>query len=320
LVPLIVLAVIAPQAMLERAGRASRIATIAGITALGIVTMALAGATVRRNQEYASPLTLAMTALDRWPTAMAHQMVGEQLLVAGRREQGVAQLRLALGGAPRAHYALGVELYNEGKLGEAVAELREFVRLQPLLLHVITAQVVMAKAHARQQQWPEAIEQARSALSKQPGNLDARAVLADALFSARSYADAIGEYEQYLRARPGDVKALDNLGIALIGTGNLEAAIAVFRRAVGVNSRDGDARRNLAMALLDHRDIAEAAVQAREAAALRPSDPVVYDLLGQALALAGRWTDARAEFDRALQLDPGYSDAREHLARIRGFQ
>ena len=162
---------------------------------------------MRRNREYASPLTLAMTALDRWPTAMAHQMVGEQLLVAGRRDEGVAQLRLALAGSPRAHYTLGVELYNEGKPEEAVAELREFVRLQPLLLDVIPAQVVMAKAYVRLRQWPGvAIEQARGALGKQPANVDARAVLADALFSQGSF--GLGRRNiRVLKARPDDGKA-----------------------------------------------------------------------------------------------------------------
>ena len=320
LIPLVTLFVIAVHAVLTRIGMRSRSFAVTAFILFGVVSTGLARETVHRNGEYASPLTLAMVTVERWPTPVGHEMLGQQLLAAGRRQEGVSELRLAVDGSPRAHYTLGLELYDEGQLPAAIAELREFVRLQPLLITVIPAEIVMAKAYLQQKDWPDAVAQARDALGKQPGNLDARAVLADALLSQGAFAEAATEYSAYLKGRPDDVRTLGNFGVALIGAGALDAAIPPLRRAVEISPRSSDARRNLAAALLDHHDVAEAAGQAREAIALGSRDPVVYDLLGQALALAGQWNEARVQFNEALRLDPGYDDARQHLARIEPFR
>jgi tetratricopeptide (TPR) repeat protein len=224
-------------------------------TSVVVVALVLAGvlatATVLRNREYASTLTLAQTVLDRWPTGVAHQLMGEQLLAEGRREEAVAHLRQAVTTAPRAHYTLGAELLNEGKTAEAIVELKAFVAQEPLLLEVPSAHVMIAAAYAQQQQWPQAADEARAALAAAPGNADAQIRLADSLFREGAYADAITAYRTYVSAHPSDLDALANLGISLGATGNLQEAIKVFQQAVEVDPSNVAARRNLATALSD---------------------------------------------------------------------
>lgn len=49
---------------------------------------------------------------------------------------------------------------------------------------------------------------------------------------------------------------------------------------------------------------------------LNPEDPAAHGMLGRVLAVQGKIGDARAEFERSLQIDPGYGQAREDLERI----
>ncbi len=249
-----------------------------------LVVFALAGTlaagTLARNREYQSALTMARTVVERRPTAIAHHMLAEQLTLAAQHDEAVLHLGEAVrGGDSRAAYALGIELFNQGKLQEALDQLDAFVRtsgrrlspqwLEPTAAEVVFARGAMARALAMQRKWPQAAEQARTALAMAPANLDARLLLADALFQLQRYDEAGAGYREYLKARPDDVNALINGGVALISVGRLDDAIVLFRHAVEVQPKSPRPRQILAMALLDRGDFDGAAAQAREGLALR---------------------------------------------------
>ena len=50
--------------------------------------------------------------------------------------------------------------------------------------------------------------------------------------------------------------------------------------------------------------------------ALAPDDPEAHDLLGRVWASLGKLDAAKAQFEKSLQIDPRYEDAREHLKAI----
>lgn len=287
LVALVVCAVCAVSAI-RRAG-----ALTAGV-ALGLVCTALAAGTLARNREYASGLTLAMTSVERHPTPLGHHALGVALLGAGaeHRDEAVAHLRQALPGAPRAHYALGIELYNEGKLEEAISELQALIREQPMVLDAVSAREYLSVAYARLKRWPDAIEQNRLVLTMNPSReqgsaaeirlLEAERAFGDELFSKEAMDVAIPHYQTYLRARPDDVSVLTNLGVALASTNRLAEAVPVFRRAVALDPRSFKTQRNLATALVDAGDPAGAVEPATQALALQPGDRAARDLLNQA--------------------------------------
>jgi tetratricopeptide (TPR) repeat protein len=305
------------------------IARYGGIATLVVVSAALAAGTIARNREYASVVSLARTVVERWPTSLGHHILGSALMAAGSHEEAVVHLRAALPDAPRAYYDLGAELFNEGKLNEAIEPLEALIKIwkSPPFAHphwqapvrgdVIGARLIMGRAFAQQDRWREAAEQCEQVLAMMPSNIEARKLLATVLFSERSFDLASVHYKAYLESRPNDVDALTNLGIALVAAGQDEEAFALFRRAVDVDPANGRTRRNLANALFDHGDVDEAAVQAARAVALRPDDPAASDLLGQVLAVQGKFDEAAIRFKRSLQLDPTYEEARGHLDRIK---
>jgi tetratricopeptide (TPR) repeat protein len=289
--------------------------TIGHIT-LAAVTIALVARTITRNREYQQPLTLATTVLDRWPTGLAHHWVGSELLRAQRPTEAVRHLRLAVPDAPRALFTLGVELLHEGQNEEAIRELREFIRREPVLLEVPMAHAHIGRALGGLQRWNEAADEARVALKMIPGLADAQALLAEALFEQEMMPEAIDAYRVYLRLKPDDLNALGNLGIALAATGRLPDALNVFRRTTVLAPGNGGAWRNLATALLEATRFDEAADAARSAIDSHPNDPVAFALLAQALARGGHWQDAREALQRGLRLDPGNSALRAHLGRL----
>lgn len=269
------------------------------------VAGALAAGSIARNREYSAPRTLAQTVVERWPTGIAHHMLAEQLTSAGLHDEAVAHLREALrGGDSRAGYSLGIELFNAGKLQEAVEQFDAFVRtsglpyhlvprwLEPPPAEVIGARSAMARVFAMQGRLPQAVEQAQAVLAVAPFQLDTRLLFAEVLFRQQRYEEAGVQYREYLKSRPDDVRALTNGGITLIAIGRLDDAIMLFRHAVEVEPRSPNTRRLLGLALLDRGDFDGAAVQAREGVTLTPGDREMRDLLERALA-GGRGTPRR---------------------------
>ena len=288
--------------------------TVAAV--LIVISGALAAGTITRNREYQSALSLAQTSLERWPTAVASQMVGTELSNLGRDEEAITYLSESAKTHSRARYHLGIALSKTGKLDEAVEQFQMFAREEPLLLEVVSARVFIGQAHLVRRRWTDAANEFRLVLSMSPSHVQAKRLLADAVFSQEKYDEASGLYREYLRRRPNDEGALANLGIALVATEKLDEAIAVFRRAIEANPQSSDAHRNLAEALLDDRDPAGAAVEAQQVVKLSPNTPDGYDVLGRALALQGQIDAAIAQFERALQIDPDHAAARDHLTRL----
>jgi tetratricopeptide (TPR) repeat protein len=291
-------------------------ATALSACALGIIVALLAAGTVVRNREYSSSVRLARTIVDRYPTPVGHHVLGAELSLAGDHQAAERELRLALSGAPRAHFSLGVELLNQGRANEAIDELRSFVRDQPELLQVVAARELLGRTFDRQRRWSEAVEQYRTLAAMIPTNPEYQGHLAESLFEQQAFEEAIGGYQTYLAARPDDVVAFTNLGIALAETHRMDQAVEAFRHAVALDPQNGKLQKNLARALVDRDRTDEAVGHARRAVALRPDDPGVHDILGRVLALQGHIAEARAEFERALALDPADGEAHEDLSSL----
>jgi len=299
----------------------SRFGWTAGMAVLMATSGLLAAGTIARNREYASGLSLARTVLERRPHARAHHWVGNELIAAGRREEGIAHLREAIRGDPRARYTLGLILFENRQLDEAMEQLEEFIREQPMLLEVLDARNTIGRALVMEGKLSAAAEQYRLVLKMVPSNTQAHTLLADVLLKQEQFGEAVPHYREYLKAYPNDTAVLGNLGIALHATDQLDEAIGVFRRTVDLRPRDYMARRNLANALLSKRDFAGAVLQAQQAIDFKSDDPVVRSVLGLALVGEGKLDDAIVQFQQALQLDPTYTEAQENLAlalRLKG--
>jgi tetratricopeptide (TPR) repeat protein len=316
LAAIVMLAVVGAAWLLERWAQRSGLparAHAAGMAVLAAAVVVLGAATIVRNREFASAVTLARVTYERWPNARTQHSLGVALVADRQYEAGIRELRQAVEGEPAAHYTLGVALYQQGKLDEAIVHLREFLARESLRIEVPAAHELIGRALMSQGRFAEAQTELEHVLRMNPSNVEAQRLLAEVLLRQEKFDEAAQRYEQYLAARPADAAALMELGVAHVALGRHDEAIARFRRAVELVPQDGMAHRNLARALLTKGAYDDAANHARQATLLRPDDPVAHDQLGVALAGQGRLDEALRELQRAVQLDPSDSEARAHL-------
>jgi tetratricopeptide (TPR) repeat protein len=262
LMALAVLAVVVVDGLWKRVTvrRLVPVPLIAAVAAAAI----LAAATVARNREYASPLTLAQTVVERRPSGVAHHILAEQLVSAGRRNEAVPHLRQAIAeGDSRARFLLGRVLAEQGNYSEAVQQLEALIAtsqlpyrlvprwLEPPIMEVMTARLMIGRVLLAQQHGDKAAEQARLILDAFPNHSGAHGLRADVLFAQQQWGAAAAAYRQYLQRQPADSAALLNYGITQVATENFDEAIAAFTRAAELDPTNDRARRLLALAQED---------------------------------------------------------------------
>lgn len=241
LLALIMMAVAGAHALWKRRPDIRPLAIVPAVALAGVAGI-LAAATVMRNREYATALSLAQTVVDRRPTGVAYHVLGEQLMLEGRDAEAVVPLTEAVArGNSRAGYPLGIALLNGQKVSEAVQRLDAFVRtaalpyrlvprwLEPPRSDVVEARALMARAYASEGQWIQAVEQADLVLKMMPSHVEAQRVL---------------------------VIALINVGLARAMVGDFDQAVELFRRALKIDPANASARNLLALALQDQQHAA----------------------------------------------------------------
>ena len=207
--------------------------------------------------------------------------------------------------------AQATQLLQAGRPADAVAPLREAARWLPgnaAVLHDLGLACLECGRIG------EAITALRNSIAADPGLQDSYLRLGIALESAGAVEDALRAYH-----RATELKPLAEAGYRLANLfenlGHGDRAIETFRGAA--SSAPGTTLGRMAMAralLLENRD-AEAEKLLRRVLRTEPNNAIAMDLLGNLLADAGRFGEARRYFVRAIETSPALAGSYYDVAR-----
>lgn len=181
-----------------------------------------------------------------------------------------------------ARFNLASALESQGRSAEAVAQLRETVRVRPLY---VPARAELGQLLARQGQLDEALRELQTAVKLRPNDPVARFRLGSVLGTLGRPDDAAAEFSQAVHLQPENADAHFNLGIALAQTDRLQEAAREFAATVRLRPADADAHFNLGIALARLGHIDESIVQFSEAVRIRPESAEARRALDQAMSL-----------------------------------
>ena len=163
----------------------------------------------------------------------------------------------------------------------------------------------------------EAVMQHR--LEKDPNDFEAHMNLGAILLSRLDAQAGVSELRAALRLEPNRPEVCNMLGLGLATLGRNSEAIGEFERALRARPDYASARFNLATAQAKAGKIDEAVENLRQLVAANPDDPAATKRLADALTVRGtlllrdgKRSEAVAQFDEALKLDPFNEDARKN--------
>jgi tetratricopeptide (TPR) repeat protein len=184
-----------------------------------------------------------------------------------------------------AHFNLASVLEARGNSAEAVAQLRETVRIRP---YFATAHAELGQLLAGQGQPEEALGELQAAVRLKPDSADAHFRLGSVLGTLGRAGDAAAEFSQTIRLQPENADAHYNLGIALAQANYLPEAVRELSATVRLRPEDVDARFNLGIALARLGRLDEAIAQLSEAVRIRPDSTEARQALEDAMSLKRR--------------------------------
>jgi tetratricopeptide (TPR) repeat protein len=226
----------------------------------------------------------------------------------GKAQEAIGEYERALRIKPdhvEAHVNLGSAFLRMGKVQEAIEQYRQALRINP---DYAEAHSNLGASLQRMGELQEAVAEYEQALRSKPDYVEAHFNLGLALEKLGRTTEAISHYEQALRVKPDFTAAHYNLGDALLRAGKVQEAIGHYEQALRIKPHNPEALNNLAWLLATQApagsaDPVRAVALAEQAGKLSGNRVAAYlDTLAAAYAAAGRFSDAIATAQRAVEL------------------
>ena len=261
-----------------------------------------------RNEEprVPDPLRQRLDALRTGAIDALHR--GIDLLQQGQVEHAIALLEEAVRinpDLPEAHGQLGTALLKRGQLEHAEASLRRALNLDPNFVDALYNLGLIAH---RRNNYSEAARHFALAVSIRPQHFDAHLGLGADLSRLGRTDEAIEHLRAAARLRPDDPRPYKQLGSALAALGRYEEAIRWLRDGVQRLPNDASIADRLAWILAtcpqEQWRVSAEALRIAEAVCRRTNNavPQALDTLAAALANLGRFEEAIAAAEQALQM------------------
>jgi tetratricopeptide (TPR) repeat protein len=161
--------------------------------------------------------------------------------------------------------------------------------------------------------WLEAIGQYKQALALEPKHLKSLYGLGVDYAQMHLYPQAIATWQTYIDATGGDATSYSNLAYCNELAGKFADAEVAYKKGILKDPQNESCRINYGLMLARRGRTNEAAIQL--GAVLKPAE--VHYNLGSAHELQGRKDQAKAEYTKAIQLDPNLVEAKARLAALR---
>jgi tetratricopeptide (TPR) repeat protein len=241
--------------------------------------------------------------------AEAHYNLGRLLVKQGRLDDAVGHYEKALEIKPddaEAQNNLGVTLFGIGRVGDAILHYQKALEILP---DYAEASCNLANALISKGDFDGAITYYSACVAAVPDQAEAQYNLASALLRKGRTDEAITHYQKVLQLYPENADAHVNLGSAFAAKGGVRDAVSEYTRAIEIAPENVAALSNLAWLLATSaepslRNGAEAvqlAERADSASSRSDNHATVLRILAAAYAEVGRFPDAKATAQRALQ-------------------
>jgi tetratricopeptide (TPR) repeat protein len=195
--------------------------------------------------------------------------------------------------------------FAQGKLDETAKALDALLKKNP---GDLDGMLLRGRLYLAKRETSQAIQQFQAVLKAEPRLAIARYHLALAQIQAGSLEQAKADLAETLRTAPNFVEAILLLAQLNLQSGAVGPAIDGLKKLITTQPRATGAYALLGTAYLARREPAQAIDIARKLQSVSPKDPRGPYMAGLGLVAQGKRTEARREFEAALELAPGWLD------------
>jgi len=247
-------------------------------------------------------------------SALIHNQLGAALARADQLDRACEEFDRAIAILPTyaaPHTNKGLVLRRQQKWAEAEQEFRKAIAAgtRSAAPYVELAQLLDRLGGPR-----AAVEHLEKAVELDPSHVHALMTLAVYYFEQTNFAAARRDFERILELEPENVEALNHLGLLLLVPQEYAKAEATFRKALTIKADSPETLANLALALYGQKKVKDALGSLDRAVALDRRFAPAYYYRGQIQLTEKQFDEAAESFQRAVELNPDMTSARQGLA------
>ncbi|MCB1676335.1 MAG: PEP-CTERM system TPR-repeat protein PrsT, partial [Halioglobus sp.] len=214
---------------------------------------------------------------------------------------------------PLTLFYLGSAHFMEGNRDQAALFASRFVKRLP---DNVAGRKLLALLRLQQGRFTEVQELVQPVLDRNPDDVGALNIMANALLRDGKTEEGLALLTRVAELQPDSPAAQVRLGAGLLMTGRDDEAIEHMEMALTLDPEFQQADILLVMNQLRKQDF-DGAIEAAKAFRRRnPGQVTPHNLLGKVYLASGRTEEARASFNKALELDPGDPAANHSLAAM----
>lgn len=255
---------------------------------------------------------------ERWKNKLQNHirdLVDLRVLLENKKlfEASAKAKALAASGDPDVMLSAATALGRSGFHQEALPVLRRVVEARP---RYAEAFYNMALAHVSLEQPQRAVSPLRQAVELRPEFYEAQVLLANLLVEGGQQEAAIPHLRTAVRLRPNHAKLAAFLGLQYLHGRFYQDAVGILRTAVDLEPANADLRFLLVDAHYKNHDFERALEVAREAANDFPDLANSHYQVAWQLENMGQFAEAEGFLERALELDPQFTEASRLLGEV----
>ncbi|MDR3673480.1 MAG: tetratricopeptide repeat protein [Holophaga sp.] len=242
--------------------------------------------------------------------------LGELLLKKGEMEDGLRCIHRArsIQAKESASYFILSELFAEqGHLELAMAELHHLTALSPALEVLAEAYAMLGEIRRDLGDQEGATSYFSLATETDPQAADPWAALGDMARTDCRWEDALRCYREALTRKPDAADLQVQMGYILLNTGQYSESEQLFLTALEADPSEYSAYLGLSECYRNLQRPEDQFAMVKQALALAPDDPDVWNALGVAQEVRGKCVEATEAYERALSLAPLHRKAANNL-------
>ena len=207
----------------------------------------------------------------------------------------------------------GAVQFALGSTEQAEQHLKKYLEQHPGNLY---ARKLLASALMKNGQTPRAIATLAPALKEDVRDAHLFMLAGEAHMQARDFTKANEYFEKANALAPNTALVHTALGMSRLGQGENERAIAELEKAASLDAKTPQAGILLIMTHLRQKEYDKALAAALRLEKEQPDNPIVHNLKGGVYVGRKEMANARASFEKAVALQPGYFAAVQNLAQL----
>lgn len=272
----------------------------------------LARAYSRNGKADAAEKELQKVLLQNASMKEAHIELARVLLLLGKPDEALKEAAPYMNESVDALETAGLAHAAKGNVEEAVSLLK---KAEASGDPKSDADLSLAQVYARAGRMADAKAQILKTLEKNPGKTKAQYLLGQLLLAENKADEALKVYDQILAKNPTDAEASYRKAMIFLGRNQADQALAVGQQLLEKSPKSALGSLIQGLALFHQKKYAEAILPLQKGVGAMPS-PIGYFYLGQAHFYKNEPEQAMNQFQKALDLNPGFSQARVFSALV----